>query len=60
MQHGKFLVKTKQSKVHRKDFERQEANREHDRMKHHDKALLRSKRQEQREDYDGFPVDDGY
>jgi hypothetical protein len=60
MQYGKFVVKTKQSKFHRKEYERQEKQREHEKMKHRDKAMLRSKRQEQHEDFDGFPIDEGY
>lgn len=60
MQSGKFVVKTKVSKVNRKEFERQESAREHDRLKHNDKALLRAMREEEREDYGGFHVNEGY
>jgi hypothetical protein len=61
MQYGKFVVKTKPTKFHKKEFEREVAKRnEHEKVKHRDKALLRSKRQEEREDYGGFHIDEGY
>lgn len=60
MHTGKFVVKAKQTKFHKKEFEKKEADREHEKIKHHDKALLRSKKQEAKEDFDGFEVDEGY
>lgn len=60
MQHGKFVVKAKQTKIHRKEFDRKSELREHVKLKHHDKALLRSKREEQRNDFLGMDIDEGY
>jgi len=61
MQYGKFVVKTKPSKYHKKEFEKDvEAKKEHDRLKHKDKALYRAKREEEQEDFGGFHIDDGY
>jgi hypothetical protein len=61
MQYGKSVVKTRAGKYHLEDFERKPEKTPHKpKMKHHDKALLRSKREEEREDFGGYHIDEGY
>jgi hypothetical protein len=39
MQYGKFVVKTKRQKVHRKEFDKQQQERDREKIKHSDKAF---------------------
>jgi hypothetical protein len=59
---GKSVVKTKIDKLAKKQFKKQENTRLSDkpRMKHQDKALWRSMKQSEKEDFGGFEVDNGY
>jgi hypothetical protein len=58
MQYGKFVIKTKREKLHRNEiFVEEKKDPGKKSGKHHDKALLRSKRQEEREDFNGYSMD---
>jgi hypothetical protein len=47
---GKALITTKQTKLHKKAFEKEEAKKQTNKTKHHDKAMMRALRQEQRDE----------